>query len=254
MPHGAMDIYIIHQVLKSKKLVALCLLTYIAIALPILFFWPLYPTSCFLFFLSYSLIHFADSDMQDSNSTKKVLMIEFLARVNLPFCLPFIFHNEDTLRLVKWIHPGIDLHAFSGLIQGLGYFSLVLVAVNTLLGVIAFLKSPKEADVAFLEPVVISVLFIFVNPLFALGIYFCFIHSLKHLVNVLLKVKIHSPLTILPYWLFPLAGIPILFFIYSKNQIKLGENIFQYILIVLSSLALPHALLVRYGKAKRIIN
>jgi hypothetical protein len=108
--------------------------------------------------------------------------------------------------------------------------------------------------VAFLEPVVISILFIFIDPLFALGIYFCFVHSLKHMVNVLLKVEIYSPKTILPYWLFPLAGIPILFYIYSGNKSALGENIFQYILIVLSSLALPHALLIRYGKAKQIIN
>ena len=253
MPHGALDVYILKQLLQTKKALLVGLLIYIGFSLPILFVWPLYPTACFLFFMTYSLLHFTDSDMQDSTSPLKLKVIEFLARVSLPFSLPFMFHESETLKLVSWIHPDVNLVQVKGTFVVLGSVSLVFVGVHTILGFIRFFKNLKEADITFFEPLVVSFLFISINPLYAFGIYFCFIHSIKHVVNVLLTVKIPSPATILPYWLVPLAGIPILFYLNSLNQEVLGQRVFQYIIIVLSSLALPHAILIRYGKSKHII-
>jgi Brp/Blh family beta-carotene 15,15'-monooxygenase len=253
MPHGALDVYILREILETKRHVLIGLFIYIGFSLPILFFWPVYPTACFLFFLSYSLLHFADSDMQDSTFSLKLKAIEFLARVSLPFCLPFMFHQIETLELVKWIHPEVQLMQMKSVFFVFGSFSLVFVFLHTFLGLFRLFKNLKEADITFLEPLVISILFISMNPLYAFGIYFCFIHSIKHVVNVLFSVKIPSPFTILPYWLVPLAGLPILFYLYSMDQEILGQKIFQYIIIILSSLALPHAVLIRYGKSKLMI-
>ena len=253
MPHGALDVYLLRQMLQTKQRVLIGLLIYIGFSLPILFVWPLYPTACFLFFMTYSLLHFTDSDMQDSNSPFKLKVIEFLARVSLPFCLPFMFHESETLKLVSWIHPDVNLMKVKGVFVFLGSLSLVFVLIHTVLGFIRFFKNFKEADITFFEPLVVAILFIFINPLYAFGIYFCFIHSIKHVVNVLMSVKIPSPVTILPYWLVPLAGIPILFYLNSLNQEILGQRVFQYIIVVLSSLALPHSVLIRYGKSKLMI-
>lgn len=253
MPHGALDVYILRQIFQTKQKLLIGLLIYISFSLPILFLWPLYPTACFLFFMTYSLLHFSDSDMQDSNSSLELKFIEFLARVSLPFCLPFMFHESETLELVSWIHPDVNLLQVKDVFVVLGTISLVFVLVHTILGLIRFVKNLKEADITFFEPLVVSVLFISINPLYAFGIYFCFIHSVKHVVNVLLTVKIPSPVTILPYWLAPLAGLPVLFYLNSLNQEILGQRIFQYIIIVLSSLALPHAILIRFGKSKLMI-
>jgi Brp/Blh family beta-carotene 15,15'-monooxygenase len=253
MPHGALDVYLLKQMLQTKQKVLIGLLIYISFSLPILFLWPSYPTGCFLFFILYSLLHFTDSDMQDSNYPLKLKVIEFFARVSLPFCLPFMFHESETLKLVSWIHPDVSLMQFKGVFVFFGSLSLVFVSIHTMLGFIRFFKNLKEADITFFEPLVVSILFISINPLYAFGIYFCFIHSIKHVVNVLLTVKIPSPVTILPYWLVPLVGIPILFYLNSLNQEILGQSVFQYIIVVLSSLALPHSILIRYGKSKHMI-
>jgi Brp/Blh family beta-carotene 15,15'-monooxygenase len=253
MPHGALDVYILKQILKTKQRFLIGLLIYIGVLIPIIILWPLYPTVCFLFFLGYSLIHFADSDMQDYSSPAKLKTIEFLARVSLPFCLPFIFHQSETIEIVKWIHPQVNLAPFESIFFVLGYVSLVFVAVYTVLRLLKSFKNLKEAELIFFEPLLISFLFILINPLLAFGIYFCFIHSTKHVVNVLQNIEIPSPLTILPYWLIPLSGLPVLFYLHSVNQDILGERVFQYIIIVLSSLALPHALLIRFGKSKLMI-
>ncbi len=191
--------------------------------------------------------------MQDSASSVKIKVIEFLARVSLPFCLPMMFHEKETLQIVKWIQPEVNLTQLKSIFLVLGSISLFFVVIHTFLGLLRFFKNLKEADITFFEPLLISTLFILINPLFAFGIYFCFIHSVKHVVNVLLTVKIPSPLTILPYWLIPLSGLPVLFYLHSVNQEILSQRIFQYIIIVLSSLALPHALLIRFGKSKRLI-
>lgn len=253
MPHGALDIYVLRQILLTKKQGIVGLAIYVGVAIPILFLWPIYPTACFLFFMGYSLVHFADSDMQDSQYPKKLKAIEFLARLGLPFCLPFIFHHTETLELVRWIHPEVNLASFESFFSVLGYSSLFFVLIHTSLGFLRLLKNLEEADIGFFEPLVICVLFLVINPLYAFGIYFCFIHSVKHVVNVLLTVKIPSLKTILPFWLVPLAGLPVLIYLHSLNQEILGQRAFQYIIIVLSSLALPHALLIRYGKSKLII-
>jgi Brp/Blh family beta-carotene 15,15'-monooxygenase len=253
MPHGALDVYILKQILKTKQRFLIGLLIYIGVLIPIIILWPLYPTVCFLFFLGYSLIHFADSDMQDSASPAMIKAIEFLARVSLPFCLPFIFHQSETIEIVKWIQPQVNIMPFKSIFFFFGYVSLIFVAVYTVLRFLNSYKKLKDIELKSLEPLLISVLFILINPLLAFGIYFCFIHSIKHVVNVLQNIKINSPLTILPYWLIPLSGLPVLFYLYSANQDILGERVFQYIIIVLSSLALPHALLIRFGKSKLML-
>jgi Brp/Blh family beta-carotene 15,15'-monooxygenase len=253
MPHGALDVYLLMEILQTKRRVLLGVLVYIGFSIPMLIMWPLFPTGTFLFFISYSLIHFADSDMQDSSSPTKVRIIEFLARLSLPFSLPYMFHQSETLELVKWIHPEVNLLQVRSVLFLLGLVSLGFVIAHTILGLIRLFKNFKEADISFFEPLVISILFISINPLYAFGIYFCFIHSIKHLVNVLLTVRIPSVMTILPYWLVPLGGIPILFYLHSVDQEILSQKIFQYIIIVLSSLALPHAVLVRYVKSKLMI-
>ena len=106
----------------------------------------------------------------------------------------------------------------------------------------------------FLEPLVLCVLFIFTPPLYSLAIYFCFVHSIKHLVNIFSNVPIRTMTTVLPFWLIPLLGMPILFYMYSDNIEKLEMGLFQYALILLSAIALPHAVLVRYAKSIGLIS
>lgn len=254
MPHGAMDIYILSQLLRSRKHLVLGLIAYISVGLPILFLWPFYPTFCFIFFLFYSLIHFADSDMQDRIFSTRQNIIEFLSRLNLPFCLPFIFYRNETVGLVKSIHPEVNILVIESVFLILGFTSLFFVILHTASGLWRLLKNFHEADISFIEPLVITLLFIFVQPLYAFGIYFCFIHSIKHMINIFHKVNIHLPLMILPYWLIPLIGLPILIFFHSENTVLLGSKMFQYIFLVLSSIALPHALLIRFAKSKFMIN
>lgn len=245
MPHGAMDIYLLLKSLGRGRRLVIGLAAYVAIATPIVLIWQIYPTACFLFFIGYSMFHFADSDIQKVTSGK---FVEFIARWSLPFCVPFVFHRSETLKLVHWIHPRIDLTRFEFLIYGFAYIGLIFVDYHTVKGLIRFVSNFPNQDMSFLEPIVLSVLFIFISPLYSLAIYFCFVHSIKHLINVVTRVEIRSLASILPFWLVPLVGLPLISILYIQNMEQLESGLFQYSLIVLSALALPHALLVRYSK------
>lgn len=250
MPHGAMDIFLLLKTLGRGQTLLAGLIVYIAVGLPLLLLWPHFPSACFLFFIVYSLFHFADSDIQDNSSSR---WFELLARAPLPFCVPYIFHKEETLLLVRWIHPGIDTSGVDGLIIGLGYLGLGLVGIHTVKGAIQFVSRFPHQSMNFLEPLVLSVLFIVMKPLYSLAIYFCFIHSVKHLVNVFAHIEIRSLAALIPFWLVPLIGLPLVAAFYLNDIAHLESGLFQYSLILLSSIALPHAILVRYGKSKGLI-
>ena len=100
IPHGALDIFLMIRTLSKKYYIALGIAAYLVLSIPLVVLWPIYPTACFVFFLTYSLIHFADSDTQ---SQHRMRFFEFAVRLPLPFFLPFAFHKEETLKLLQLI-------------------------------------------------------------------------------------------------------------------------------------------------------
>lgn len=258
MPHGAMDIYLVAKSIRSPKDVFLFVSSYLILALIVLVFWSVAPTLTFLIFITYSMFHFADSDIQKKILDNKLNLLEFFARVPLTFCLPLIFHEQATLKLINFIHNDINFLPYVFYFKFFGYLGLALTLVFTVINTFKLIKDFSNQDLTFLEPLVLCVLFSQISPLYALGIYFCFIHSVKHIINVLKRVNIRSAFSILPYWLLPLTGLPIMFWIYvssSSYKVELFQShVFQYILITLSALAFPHALLVRYNKHINVID
>jgi Brp/Blh family beta-carotene 15,15'-monooxygenase len=140
----------------------------------------------------------------------------------------------------------------------MGYAGLGLTGAFTVIKSYSFLKNFGKEDLTFLEPVVMAVVFAMIDPLYALGIYFCFIHSVKHIINLITKIEIHSIQVLLPYWLIPVLGVFILFISYTwvgdRGSIGFQIELFQYMILSLAALAFPHALLVRSCKRRGAIN
>ncbi len=250
IPHGALDIFLLLKTLGRGSKLFYGIALYLALAAPMFFLWPIFPTACFLFFIVYSLFHFADSDAQGKESGR---LLDLAARIPLPFCVPYVFHKEETLRLIQWIHSGIDLTAAEPLILAGFYMGAGLVAVNTFQSGRKFVLNFPNQSMNFLEPLILFLLFAVMPPLYSLATYFCFVHSVKHLVNIFANVEIRRLSTVLPFWLVPLVGLPILIFAYSNDVVRLEQGLFQYSIILLSAIALPHAILIRYVKSIRMI-
>ncbi len=258
MPHGAMDIYLVSKSIKSKYQILNFILAYLLLSSFVIALWAFVPTFSFLFFLIYSMIHFADSDIQKEIFRNKKNLLEFSARLPLTFCLPLIFFEKTTLDLIQFIHPEINFLSYVSTFQFFGYLGMGLTVIFAVYSFYLLLTDFSNQDLTFLEPLVLCVLFSQITPLYAFGIYFCFIHAIKHIVNVVRKIEITSVFSILPYWIIPLMGLPLIYWIYlnsgNANSLEFQQNIFQYILITLSALALPHAILVRYCKNLKFID
>jgi Brp/Blh family beta-carotene 15,15'-monooxygenase len=87
MPHGAMDIFLLSKSFGQGTKLFVALAAYVLVAAPIVLLWPIFPTTCFIFFVTYSLFHFADSDIQTTGPGR---LMEMATRLPLPFCLPYI--------------------------------------------------------------------------------------------------------------------------------------------------------------------
>lgn len=250
IPHGALDIFLLLKTVGRGSKLVYGIAIYLALAAPMILLWPRFPTICFLFFVCYSLFHFADSDSQSKEPGR---LLELTARIPLPFCVPFVFHREETLRLVQWVHSEIDLTFVEPSIWAGCWIGAGLVVFNTVRGGRQFVLNFPSQSMNFLEPLVLFVLFAVMPPLYSLATYFCFVHSVKHLVNIFANVEIRRLSTVLPFWLVPVLGLPFLFFVYSNDFARLEQGLFQYSIILLSAIALPHAILVRYVKSIRMI-
>ena len=255
IPHGALDIFLMRKIFNSSlKMLLFGLLLYLTLAIPVILTWTLFPTMCFIFFLIYSLAHFADSDIQSISLKQGEWWIQFFSRFSLPFSLSFIFYRSETSQLVSWVHADIKLNDLASVLFFLGIFSLAFVVINTYLNLKLFLKAQENLGWSSFEPLFIAGIFILLPPLYAFSFYFCLVHSVKHIFNVFKRTKIDNLAYILPYWLIPLLGLPVIFSIYSNNSHALDQKTFQYIIIMLSGLALPHSLLIRYAKKRSLLN
>lgn len=250
IPHGALDIFLIQKSVNSKKDGIRLLFFYIVSILPMILAWKYIPTGAFLFFVLYSSFHFAQSDLVHVNYPR----LEFWTRFLSIFSFPFTFHTEKFLDYAS-LMLSIDVFSFfipvfkvCSALAIIGIFLIVFLSFTD------FYRKKSFSSTLFLEPVVILILFFFLNPMYAFGIYFCFIHSMKHLVNVLKSNVGFSFKEILPYWIIPLIAM----FVIVINGDKVGfmgqSNFLYASMIVISAIALPHAILVNFCKKTKLIN
>jgi len=110
-------------------------------------------------------------------------------------------------------------------------------------------KSFDEKSIVFMDFFSIIILNIFLNPLLAFTIYFCFLHSIRHSIKLafelnkdiykglILFIKKTIPLTILTAIIF----LIVLYVL--QNNFEFNQSINQVIFIGLASLTFPHILL-----------
>ena len=249
-PHGALDIFLLRSFHYKGLTPATALGLYIAIVLMMIGLWLVLPALSFVFFIAYSCFHFAQSDLHWKKEQPNFLTLEFWARFFIPFFIPFGLQSERSIELAQMIHPGLSLSSFTSAFTFLAYVGISLSVIIMLRGFYTSLRTEQEWDIQTLEPFVISIVFVFLDPLYGLGIYFCFIHSVKHIVNFLNSpVNVNLP-ALIPFWLIPIFVVIGFCYFYDPSGMKVEDSLFRWSIIILSSLALPHALLIHLSKSQ----
>ena len=252
--HGSLDN------LKGKKLFQIFgisnffifYLSYGLIALLIIILWIITPYISLMIFLVVASYHFGKEDTQFlivENSYYNQLL--FFLKGSLIVFAPLYFHFDETISIFKLLL--IDDEFFYNFLDFVETSNILLygIILSTLSNILLFSKKFElKKFTIFLDYFSIIIINYYFSPLAAFTIYFCFLHSIRHIISLMseldsndlrngLKIftKKALPLTILTA-IFSLIGLYLL-----NNTYNFDSSIIKIIFIGLASLTFPHILL-----------
>jgi Brp/Blh family beta-carotene 15,15'-monooxygenase len=196
----------------------------------------LVPGFFFVVFLILSAIHFSD----DINlSGHQLLKLSYGFAV---ITLPAVIHSVELTTLYGMI---IDAELAQSIVLVSKYVGLFLMFLLPIQFFINKVNSRSQIEV-----IAISILFLMATPILAFTIYFCFMHSARHLVrshfflNSFKKQEFIYAL-ILPTMAVILVGLCIWYF---KLSTSFEKDLIQIIFVGLAALTVPHAWLLNKAK------
>ena len=252
--HGALD----HE--KGKKLLKIYkikntevfYITYIGIAIFVILIWILSPILLLSLFLIVAAYHFGKEDtlflVSKDFSFKEPL---FFLKGLLIIIAPLNFHFVETINIFKMLFVESErFYFYLDLIEQTKIISLAFI-LSTLASIYLFSQNFKIINISiFLDFFSILMLNYYLPPLLAFTVYFCFLHSIRHTISLIIHlnqinfkigfltfVKKALPLTILTI----IICLITLFFL--SNYYVLDNAIIKIIFIGLASLTFPHILL-----------
>ena len=252
--HGSLDN------LKGKKLFQILgfnnflffYLSYILIALLIIILWIIIPYVSLIIFLIVASYHFGKEDTQfliSENSNYNQLL--FFLKGSLIVFAPLYFHFDETISIFKLLL--IDNESFYNFLNFVEANNVLLygIVLSTLSNILLFTqKFELKNFTILLDYFSIIIINFYFSPLVAFTIYFCFLHSIRHIISLMSELdnndlkngfKIFTkkalPLTILTA-IFCLIGLYFL-----SNTYNFNSSILKIIFIGLASLTFPHILL-----------
>ena len=246
--HGALDN------VKGKKLLYLFgyrslfyfYFVYLLISLIIVFFWVLFPNYVLLLFLIVASYHFGKEDTVFSFK-EKFFIAEFLyfLKGSAVILIPLLFQKEKTNEIFQILNfyvfeSQLFNNQFLIAFLCLSFLSCLIISNN---------KNVNLKALMIMDFFSLIILNLFLTPVLAFTLYFCFLHSIRHSITLIfeldksfksgLKKFINKaiPLTFVTSALFLIAVY------FLNNHYKLDEAIYKVIFIGLASLTFPHILL-----------
>ena len=243
LPHGAFDGAVALALGYGKSLKSMLgfILGYIAISASVVAFWMVFPDLALILFLTISILHFGIGDAQSGDwltRTTQILAhgglvvvgISILHRAEVE---PMFVHLIGSKTVLLW--QFLDIASFCLLVVLIAYF------------IQAFMQS--EVRIRFAELAGLGLAYYLLPPLVGFALYFCGVHSLRHLryTWVKLRAQNYGVRTLVMLALFFtlvswISGALVFWQVPSSNP--LDGAILQVIFIGLAALTVPHMLLV----------
>ena len=246
--HGALDD------VKGKKLSKLFgykstfyfYLTYVLISLLIIICWLIFPNTILLLFLIVASYHFGKEDT----------VFSFKRKYWIPECLyflkgstviiaPLLFQKDKTNEIFRTLNFNVfESQIFTD------QFLIMLLCLSFLSSL--YISNKKNANLKglmFMDFFSLIILNLFLTPILAFTLYFCFLHSIRHSITLIFELdkSFKSGLKKFINRAIPLTfitGVIFLIAVYLLNNFfMLDEAIYKVIFIGLASLTFPHILL-----------
>ena len=183
--HGALDNYKANKLLSIYKLKgkAIFFLIYILISALVIFIWSLYSTYTLLAFLTVASYHFGLEDTSFLHKGNSFLdQIFYLIKGSLIIFAPLFFHFDETLKIFETLFLSKEILIF---LENEHWIINVCLSLS-ILGYLYFVYKNKFTDfeILFLDMLSVLILNYVFTPLIAFTIYFCFLHSIRHIISI----------------------------------------------------------------------
>ena len=247
LPHGAFDLAIVIGIVNQKTLskITYFIFSYIGLGVIVIITWLLAPQFSLIVFLIISVIHFGLGDTAHSS----IINISKLTKI-----VQILSHGGAIISITSLSNYGEVNIIFS--ILAFGSTWLVWIVIKILFFVTAltmltyFIMSIKMPELRrkFVELTALSVAFYMFPPLVSFSLYFCFIHTFRHvrsvwtfLLNKSSYKYVFSTVLLLSIssWIFGALA-----FLVVSNFYPPESAILQVTFIGLASLTVPHMILV----------
>ena len=246
--HGALDN------VKGKKLLYLFgyrslfyfYFVYLLISLIIVFFWVLFPNYVLLLFLIVASYHFGKEDTVFSFK-EKFFIAEFLyfLKGSAVILAPLLFQRDKTIEIFQILNFNVfESQLFNNQIL------ITFLCLSFLSSLILSNKKNYELKALMvMDFFSIIILNLFLTPILAFTLYFCFLHSVRHSITLIFELDNSFKLGLKKFInkAIPLTfvtGVMFLIAVYFLNSFyELDEAIYKVIFIGLASLTFPHILL-----------
>ena len=252
--HGSLD----H--IKGKKLLKILrfnniyffYLTYILIALAVIILWILMPSISLIVFLIIASFHFGKEDTQFLIVEKSYYnQLLFFFKGILIILAPMYFHFNETVSIFKLLL--IDNESFYKALDFIEINKLILfgIILSTLSSILLFIKKFElNKFTIFFDYFSILIINYYFSPLVAFTLYFCFLHSIRHSITLILELDkndLKNGLKIFIKKALPLTIVTTFFCLIALYLLNHSNNfdnsILKIIFIGLASLTFPHILL-----------
>lgn len=250
VPHGSFDGAVASLLgYQSKKQFLIFIFLYICVSIGVIIFWIYFPIVALILFIIMSIVHFGLCDWEYLNIKKYKWVITLTHGMNIIFGIIY-FHTAEVFNIFLFL-SNKDIYLFQN------YLYLPYLIYGILLAIYIFLSFKNKKMVwGLMEMILILVIASQLDPLTGFAIYFCFVHTVKHVRAILINTnkylknkkfvfKSTAFFTILT-WIGGCITI-----IYLNNNFSFSESFIKTIFIGLAALTLPHMTLVDFFYRKK---
>jgi len=252
--HGSLDHIKGKKLLKILRLsnISIFYFTYLLLALSITIFWILSPALTLVVFLIVASYHFGKEDTQflsyENSSLNQML---YFLKGSLIIFAPLFFHFNETINIFKLLL--IENENFYLSLSFLENNKILDIGIilSTLSSIYLFIKKFEiKKFTIFLDYFSIIIVNYYFTPLIAFTIYFCFLHSIRHIISLVFELDGENLSNGLIIFIKKALSLTILtatfclisLYFLNKNY-DFDSSILKLIFIGLASLTFPHILL-----------
>jgi len=252
--HGAYDHIKGRSLLKIYNInnIFIFYLSYILVGLIVIFTWFVTPSISLLIFLIFASFHFGKEDSQFLLKKRSITyLIFFVFKGLLIVTAPLYFNFVETINIFKLLLiENENFYRYLDWIESKNIL-ITLISLSFLVNILLIIVNFKISNLTLLlDFASILILNYFLSTLVAFTIYFCFLHSIRHIiaiVNEVNNINFYDGLKEFIKKASTLAIVTVILFILaltiSYNYFEINDAILKIIFIGLASLTFPHILL-----------